>query len=104
MSVVVKGMNSFNYCYECPFHTNIYNGFKTERWCKCLNRISSDSEGHKPDDCPIIQLPENHKRLIEEPKEFDLSGLVYIHPDDYMKIAAYFAQQVKSQPTIVDAE
>ena len=56
MSVIIKGIDAYNCCYECPFHSTIYNGSRVQRWCEILNKVAADYEEHSPDDCPITQL------------------------------------------------
>ena len=51
-----------------------------------------------------IEIPTPHGRLIEVPKSFDLSGLVYIPHNDFMRTAQYFIDQVARQPTVIAEE
>ena len=60
---------------------------------------SLEDEWHK-----VIELPEKHGRLIEEPKVFYYGGLVHIGCYDFEGIAKYFYEQVKEQPTILESE
>lgn len=51
-----------------------------------------------------VEIPNPHKRLIEEPQFFDIQGLVFIAHNDLIGTAKYFMDQLRAQPTIVEAE
>ena len=59
MSVVVKGMEMPENCMSCDIETS-YN------YCPRLCRDTSDIRWDKRfDDCPLVELPEKHGRLID---------------------------------------
>lgn len=120
MSILVKGMKMPDSCVEClavirdtltdPIDrdsqkvTRIYNyslkpNSIEDGWVTFSKVCSSRQKW-----CPLVELPEKHGRLIEEPKYFDYSGLAMIAPLDFKGTAEYFARQVKEQPTIIEAE
>jgi len=58
MSALVRGFDVPNYCYECPFHSRVQNGMKSQYWCGLLLRFAHDEEGHKTEECPIEYVPD----------------------------------------------
>ena len=106
MSLLLRGMKMPTSCpcelvgvgYDmyCSFAFGIPSRVKQYDEC-CEN-------GTRPDWCPLIELPEKHRRLIEEPKGFNYGGLAYISPYDFEGTAKYFFEQVKAQPTILESE
>lgn len=95
MSILVKGMKMPKNSLECEYCKSGYCNKMSGRFCPGATS--------RPDWCPLVEIPP-HGRLIEEPKQFDYSGLAYIEPLDFRKIAEYFANQVKAQPTVIEAE
>lgn len=52
----------------------------------------------------VVEVSTPHRRLIEEPKQLSFAGLPYISPTDFIGTAGYFLDQIKSMPTIIEAE
>ena len=73
-------------------------------WSGNYNHYHCVEFGTRADQCPLVELPEKHGRLIEEPTSFSYGGLAYISPLDFRAIAEYFVKQVKAQPTVIEAE
>lgn len=94
MSIIIKGMDMPKNCTHCD-----YIGLNVAIGCPVMSGVNG-----RATDCPLIEIPEKHGRLIEEPTSFSYGGLAYIHPNDGKGIAEYFAKQVKSQPTVFEAE
>lgn len=78
MSILVKGMEKPKDCGVCPFELD---GFPDE-WemhCKLLGRQVGyfGKKERKPEDCPIVEVPTPHGRLIirtEEGEEIEIDG------------------------------
>lgn len=108
MSVLIKGMKMPKTCVECDFchWSNLHQTGMCDR-CNdepvCAD-FGTDYKKTRARFCPLVEIPTPHGRMIEEPKQFDYSGLAYIEPLDFRKIAEYFANQVKAQPTVIEAE
>ena len=101
MSVLVKGWSiPTNGCCGCNFRTGKYCGIldKNERVLEHAERYT------RPSNCPLVDVPTPHGRLIEEPKELEYSGLAYIYHSDFQGIAEYFAKQIRTLPTVIEAE
>lgn len=66
MSIVVLGKNEPKKCIDCPLEG--YDNDDFVSWCKagawgeikCHNMPSE-----KPENCPVIPLPDNHGRLVD---------------------------------------
>lgn len=56
MSVVIKGMQMPEDCFSCPL--------KEEGFCNITNAYAG-SINEKNSDCPLMELPEHHGRLID---------------------------------------
>lgn len=61
MSVVIKGMKMPKSCMECQFH---WEGIIQRCGLKMMSINVTDSHGF-PHDCPLVELPEKHGRLID---------------------------------------
>lgn len=69
MSVVIKGMQMPKTCCECEWHE--YYGSDYD-WCHACRMTGSMpieysvAELGRANDCPLVELPEHHGRLIDE--------------------------------------
>ena len=73
MGLYVKGLEMPKVCAECPFREVRYDpGYYNYEHCKALGRIFNESKldidpfEEKFSDCPLIEIPTPHGRLIEE--------------------------------------
>ena len=58
MGVYIKGMEMPKKCLWCPLQ---YIGF-----CQVTKTDVNSDLGRRADDCPIVEVPEPHGRLIDE--------------------------------------
>ena len=111
MSILIKGMEMPTSCRQCRLSRAEREQI---RWAPCPVVVAkcdvcdgyislNEAMNGKNPNCPLIEVPTPHGRLIEEPKAFDLDGLFYIEPHDFERIGKYFIDQVKEQPTIIEA-
>lgn len=69
MSILVKGLQKPKDCYSCPF---AHNGWPDEWEMHCL--LLDRQVGYfgkklkEPKDCPIVEVPTPHGRLIDADK------------------------------------
>ena len=62
MSVLIKGMEIPKNCLWCKFsECEIAN----EYWCMLLNRYIEFDNKHRDEDCPLVDIPVPHGRLID---------------------------------------
>lgn len=89
MSLLIKGMDMPKACRKCPFHNA---SICTAKGSPVSLQIYLD--GKKPFDCPLVEIPTPHGRLI------DADSL----PLKDMDKANYPSNYIKSAPTIIEAE
>lgn len=101
MSVLIKGMKMPKYCIECKFcGSGSINEF--EFWCGLTgSRLGAIGdivlwEDMSAADCPLIEVPTPHGRLI------DADALP--HYTGYALSANEVAKAVEAAPTIIEAE
>ena len=97
MSVLVKGMKMPESCHECVAG---YGGF-------CFV-ASAESDGicpdhGRPDDCPLIELPAEHGRLIDA---LEINEVKWVHTDTAWQRGWNSAIDaiLESAQTIIEAE
>ena len=90
MSVIVKGMEMPNNCKECALYIDGACYGKGYRDYRSIMDMS------KPDDCPLIEVPTPHGRLI------DGDELVRIWRG--AKIYGDIEPIVNARPTIIESE
>lgn len=73
MSILIKGMKMPKVCAECPFREVRYDpGYYNYEHCKALGRIFNEHSmeidvfEEKFNDCPLVEIPTPHGRLIDE--------------------------------------
>lgn len=57
MSILIKGMEMPKNCLWCPLQ---YIGI-----CQVTKKDVNSDLGRRADDCPLVELPEKHGRLVE---------------------------------------
>ena len=114
MSVLIKGMKMPKYCIECKFcGSGSINEF--EFWCGLTgSRLGAIGdivlwEDMSAADCPLVEVPTPHGRLIDaDALEDKLNGLFrtrdYDTIDFYNHAIADCIATVKNVPTIIEAE
>lgn len=99
MSILIKGMEMPKNCWECSL-SDVDDDYGR---CCLFSGIACLNIGRQ-NNCPLIEIPTPHGRLIEEPKELHYGGLLNISPYDFVGTTEYFMNQIKEQPTIIEAE
>ena len=92
MSVLIKGMEMPEDCFSCPL--------KEEGFCNITNAYAGEIN-ERNSDCPLVELPEHHGRLIDA----DELKTAFPRCDNNMdiKIASVRAT-INHMPTIIEAE
>lgn len=103
MNILIKGMAMPKVCADCPFWETRYDpGYYQYEHCKALGRIFNecrrdiDPFAEKLDDCPLIEIPIPHGRLIDDDK---ITKEYYKNPS-YQRLCTI----LNNAPTIVEAE
>ena len=97
MGVYIKGMTMPKSCFECDLYDDENNFCKAQ---KEYMPFASFGRDYKDANCPMVEVPEPHGRLIDEDKLMD---------DVKKNSASYFADDfarewVDVQPTVIEAE
>ena len=67
MSVLIKGMKMPDCCNNCEFHWEEDVLFEIMHQCQVKTGYINNADIHSfPYDCPLVELPEKHGRLIDE--------------------------------------
>lgn len=94
MSVLIKGMKMPEDCFSCPL--------KEEGFCNITNAYAVGIN-KKNSDCPLVEIPETHGRLIDADELKDQ----YPHDSDWeypVNTNEYVVQTINEAPTIIEAE
>ena len=94
MSIIIKGMKMPKNCEECTFHNITDEFFDTVHECEVKKNYIIKTDIHKiPLDCPLVEIPKKHGRLIDENI---LSSFGYIYGS--------IKSLIDTIPTIFEAE
>lgn len=94
MSIIIKGMDMPKICELCPFWVMRTDG----RWCRTLHKIIDISKD-RADDCPLIEIPKGHGRLIDGDIVADMLDSMMVH-----KTLNNAFDEVLNMPTILESE
>ena len=93
MSVIVKGMKMPKKCLWCPLQ---YVGF-----CQVTKTDVNSGLGRRADDCPLVELPDKHGRLIDGDEVITAFPVCDSNMD--VKIESVRAT-IDHMPTVIEAE
>ena len=105
MGILIKGIEMPKNCNECPLH--FYEG-QAICCCRALPAIE-DGEILKPwknkrKDCPLVEVPAPHGRLIDVDTLMD-EGMDIYHMDYFRgTMSGYSKQMIDCTPTVLEAE
>jgi len=102
MSLIIKGMEMPESCFDC----SIFDNFCQER-CGVTGTLvygEIDPQRETLPDCPLIPLPEGHGRLIDAEAYVDYMQNRYDNNEITNGDWIDFRLSLKDQPTIVPAE
>ena len=115
MSVLIKGMEMPENCDECPFNYDLME-------CMAASHKIRLNYERRPKECPIIEVPTPHGRLIDAEKlegvlikeKTELENLSNLLKEiNYMSYVSYMSQAfgvnkaklwAEFQPVIIEAE
>lgn len=108
MSILIKGVEMPKDCSVCPcFQYDMFDD-DIDGYCKALEtKIMNRSKRHP--DCPLVELPEKHGRLVDADKLADLLSKekekVVGEGNLFLCFAVGFAWGfIIKEPTVVEAE
>ena len=93
MSILIKGMEMPTSCYKCELMTANYG-------CVIVGAVGGESYRKRALDCPLVEIPTPHGRLI------DADALIKEFGDVLGKIAAENLNDmwIGEQPTVIESE
>ena len=112
MSVLIKGMSGYECCADCEFcgglimPDDIYT-------CDCpptqgMNITRAIEEDCKHPDCPLVELPEKHGRLIDADALITKRGGLAVDSENIVELSPGWTIPLESvidiEPTVVEAE
>ena len=103
MSVVVRGMKMPTSCSECAFCG--YYG-KGDHLCDITGKdvVYELSLENRLDDCPLVELPEGHGRLIDS-SAIGLTDFEIVMCDgNYKEALTMLLKKIERAPTVIEAE
>lgn len=113
MGVYVKGLEMPKVCAECPFREVRYDpGYYNYEHCKALGKIFNEHSleidvfEEKFNDCPLIEIPTPHGRLIDADKLKEKRETMCWKDEFYMTHESDFidSRHIDNAPTILEAE
>jgi len=110
MSVLVKNMKIPVSCYECPMAEEID---MQEDWytCNFLKKhfyswdVTDDTkEYHRPKECPLVEVPTPHGRLIDSDKEKAEIDNMLVQGEVFTTAKNFASIVLENAPTVIEAE
>ena len=103
MSILIKGMEMPNACIDCPLFSEWGDCSITHKWTWSDEFPLSEN---RMSDCPLVELPTPHGRLIDADHLADLRFHQAMHDDDGLLFVTFVevARQIFNTPTIIEAE
>lgn len=99
MSILIKGMKMPMNCLMCQFHG--FGGYKNESIVCSLTGRSEGQLSNVPD-CPLVEVPFPHGRLIDADELLKRKGDAYDSGGHLLY--AVGTGSIMTAPTIIDAE
>lgn len=91
MSVFVKGMEMPKNCWDCDIDLP-----NCDLWCA----LDDEDDDKIPEDCPLVELPEHHGRLIDADKLIEELNSASI----MIQWGKLIIDKINAMETVVDAE
>ena len=114
MSILIKKMEKPKTCALCPFREIRYKpGYYNYEHCSALNRIFNENKldidpyKERLGDCPLIEIPTPHGRLIDANKfriKFNRTESGYCGSWEFCDKPEDFQFLIDDEPTILEAE
>ena len=68
MSIVIKGLSMPKNCLLCPCCVGEGIGMGRQHYCQVIDDEPCVSETYRPKNCPLVEIPTPHGRLIDADK------------------------------------
>ena len=98
MSLLIKGLNMPKNCLLCPCCVGEGIGMGRQHYCQGIDDEPCVSETYRPKNCPLIEVPTPHGRLIDAD---EIEKCVH----EWYDVGEYvFADTIRNANTIIEAE
>lgn len=107
MGVYIKGVKMWENCCDCPCYQDAYDFYP---YCMAIEEQKIEGGGHlekdgkgRHKDCPLVELPEKHGRLIDAEKLKN----EYPHDTDWdypVNTNCYVCESIDNAQTVIEAE
>jgi hypothetical protein len=111
MSILIKKMEKPKTCALCPFREIRYkSGYYNYEHCSALNMIFNEDKldidpyKERLSDCPLIEIPTPHGRLIDERKALLTDLEIFMCDGSYKDALKLICEKLDNAPTILEAE
>ena len=110
MGVYINGMELPKSCDECRIMIFEDTNCVPELFCGCpiVFKAHPQGVGHRPDYCPLVEVPTPHGRLIDADAILGkINAIISAHPDEadlYEQDAVIVRDWLRSEPTIIESE
>lgn len=112
MSILIRGMEMPASCLSCP-HNEHGTIHEWELYCGLTGDYighwddKSLNNGHRPDWCPLVEVPTPHGTLIDSDEIIEVQMFDEMYEEwtlKTMSVAEYLAFAADMPPTIIEAE
>lgn len=98
MSLLIKGLNIPKNCLLCPCCVGEGIGMGRQHYCQVIDDEPCVSETYRPKNCPLVEIPTPHGRLIDAD---EIEKCVH----EWYDVGEYvFADTIRNADTIIEAE
>ena len=110
MSVLIKGMEMPKSCGDCNFYYVDYEeGTANCLATSCYVQPHHYHKDNRDPDCPLVEVPTPHGRLIDADKLIEAIGTNFFehggyYGNDYQDIFELVCACIDDAPTIIEAE
>lgn len=103
MSLIMNDVDNPKNCLLCPCCVGEGTGMGRQHYCQAIDDEPYVSETHRPENCPIPEIPATHGRLIDADAIMDL--LEKSVPEKNRGHQFYvFRHMLRNAPTVIEAE
>ena len=105
MSTVIKGLSMPKNCLLCPCCVGEGIGAGRQHYCQAIDDEPCVSETYRPKNCPLIEIPTPHGRLIDA-DELKKNMRNYYPSIDHLCCSQHVVtkRDIDCAPTIIEAE
>ena len=109
MSLLINGLNMPKNCLLCPCCVGEGIGMGRQHYCQGIDDESCVSETYRPKNCPLIEVPTPHGRLIDADRLLEsIKTNFYEHFGNYDSgqelLFDLICNSIEDSLTIIEAE